>query len=170
MTKLVYFLIAILLLLVLFYISPFSEVEPIVKCFYFPFETAGSAGAQVSPLCDYSIWTKDHFSPFRLKTNEKIDFCKKNIKNIENSCNFKVDEVSFYDFDDSFDCTYLVLDNGTTINKVFTITKYLPHIEPPKLYGIGITELNFSNFKIRISSLMFRHENNCKDLDKLIEN
>jgi len=58
--------------------------------------------------------------PFREQTSEGIEFCRKNIKNVESACNITVDELLIEDLtgNDTYACDYVMLNSsGQPIKK-----------------------------------------------------
>lgn len=124
-------ILTILGILIVYYFTPLFEVKPKTKCHGFYGLTENPAGAQIQPLCGSLIYgsdmTKPNF-PYREKSNYRIEFCRKNIKNVEKYCNTKVDEVLLDDelfvFGGRFKCEYIAFDAENSLKDIFTITSY----------------------------------------------
>lgn len=125
------------LFILLFYASPFSERPPRLQCISYPHDTAGPAGAQTSPVCGGFIGGKDYSwpnFPFKDNTNERIEFCKNNLKNIEEECGFNVNFLLIEDYippypPNFFTCDYIGSGNYSLENFV-SITRYRENYTP----------------------------------------
>jgi hypothetical protein len=170
-------LMGVIVFVILFNLSTFSELEPQIKCYIFEGSIANPAGAQPEPLCGQVIYGKGYIPPifpFKEKTNERAEFCRKNIKSVENSCGFQIDQLIFDDhlptFDGFFGCKYLVLSKDDRIEKVLTITKFAENYSANLGYGSGTTSIKINNSIIEISSLMFLQEKQCRGITNAIIN
>jgi hypothetical protein len=98
-------------LLVLFYLSPFSEVEP--SQLYEKLEGQGEDTQYPQlPLYGYPISGKGAtvYFPFKMVDNEATRFCLYNTKKIEELCGMTVDQVLLEGSADFFHCTYVTLN------------------------------------------------------------
>ena len=87
----------IALLLLLFYLSPFSELN-ILEC-HTP-NIPNPAGAQIEPTCGYIIYPQLPF-PLKTRNSDFVEFCKRNVKTVEKACNASVDDVLLIAFQKS---------------------------------------------------------------------
>jgi hypothetical protein len=129
----------LILLVVLFYFSPFSEVQSTVVCHNFEGVAHKPEQGDLIPLCGHLIGGKNAFYlPFRMKESEGTRFCLANIKKIEEACGITMDEVLLDDggglqLDDTlgfFRCSYLQLDNEN-----WHVRRMIELIKTPKEYS-----------------------------------
>lgn len=96
--------------LVLFYLSPFSETEP--NRVYESLEREANYTFPDLPLYGHPISGADAavYFPFRMIDNEATEFCLNNTKKIEDLCGITTDQVLLDENPGFFHCTYVTLD------------------------------------------------------------
>jgi hypothetical protein len=122
----------VVVLLILFYLSPYSETEHQQTCVGFPFETASPEGAQVSPVCGDVIGGSMYlwpFFPFREKSDARVEFCREKQHIVDEACGFETDTVLFNGFSpptgqDFFTCDYIEGNENQSIAVLVEITNY----------------------------------------------
>lgn len=117
----------LVVLIILFYLSPFSQVDYRTKCFSYPFSTAGNAGAQLESPCGMHVYGKTQYwpiFPLKPKNNDKADFCRSIVKDVETHCGTRVDEVILVDLGDYFNCDYLHLRPPGVIDYLVRVANY----------------------------------------------
>lgn len=154
--------------LIMFYLSPFSEVHYPTKCYGFGLSN-NSAGAQAQPICGKLITEKDYaIATFPFKEDKRISFCKKNIEGIEQSCNMSIYQLIVEDyFDDYFTCNYFFKNENDSTN-ILRVNKHIGGKLPPQVHE-DITMFESQNAIISIYSLRFRHTEKCHNIKNVIK-
>ncbi len=174
--KWVHYLGILVLLVFLFYLSPFSEVEYPTKCFVYPYERDTPVGAQLEPMCDAHIQGESYnqpIFPFKEKISEKSEFCKKNVENIEKLCGFEVNEVTMQNlkgFQDHFQCHYVTTDQKrkSVWTDMVIIRKFSEeYLKSKKQEGEFLSPIEI--FEVHTKDSKRSNETVCKDLEKYLE-
>ena len=169
-----HYLSILVLLVFLFHLSPFSEVEYPIKCFVYPYERYNPVGAQLEPFCEIHIdgdsYKKPIF-PFKEKVTKDIEFCRDNVKTVESFCGVEVDEVVINNYPNHyFRCEYVSTDAKlkTTWRSIIIIKKssenYLNSMkqEGNSLFPIEIFEVHTDDFGLS-------NKIACRDLENNLE-
>jgi hypothetical protein len=107
----------IVILLVLFYLSPFSSVKP--SSFCYSLDESGSTGT-----CDLFIGGSDLIiiSPFKLAIDQRMNSCLDGAAQIESLCHLHADKILFKDYGDFYNCNYLKMDSSrASIDSIISI-------------------------------------------------
>ena len=153
--------------IVLFYLSPFSEVAYPTKCFSYPFTTAGSAGAQIEAPCGLHIYGKTQYwpiFPFKPKSNLKIAFCRDVLTDVERNCGARFDDALLIDFGGYFHCAYIQLNPHGTINYLVRVTNYSNYLETKDAATFGITKTIVVSEQ-KTNDVVFVPIDACNDLE-----
>ncbi len=167
----------VVILLVLFYLSPFSKFD-FNQC-YTPQNMSNSREGELMPTCGNLVFPFPASVllppfPFRSRDSEFIDFCRRNIPTIENSCNVTVDTTlieTLSNEDDEYACTYIFNNPRSYIS----LKKFVEPLTPQETDEIGTYNLNMiylKDFAVSISSGPFDYApsvpkfdyKNCADL------
>lgn len=145
-----------LIFLVLFNLSPFSEIN-FMKCIYQQ-NVSNPIGAQMQPFCGYLLG--DAPFPFKSRSTDYANFCKQNKKVIEEACNLKVNTTLLESSNGKeYECIYFVHD----FRDIISIERYP---EPPNSEYISTYRLNIIPLKPYVASFYasFDYEKECKNL------
>jgi hypothetical protein len=149
----------IAILLVLFYLSPFSEIN-IIQCEH-QRNVPNPAGAQLQPICGYLVLPDATVPfPFRARSTDYANFCKRNLPAIEASCNTKVDSALLESIGgEEYACVYFV-HNSTD---VMELKRYL---QPPTEEEVADYRLNMIYLKPYPASFSasFDYKTSCNNL------
>ncbi len=169
-TKILVVLAVIILVLTLFYLSPFSEVEPRTVCQSVEKVQDNPAGADLAPVCEQvlystSILYQQPIFPFKEKITKDIQFCLDNRRLVEDKCNASIDVAGLNpeSYHGSIYCEYIVLDGSGWMVDYVEITR---NTDEYIKSDIGL-EYNLS--KISVSGLHAKNSSFNKNCEKEIE-
>jgi hypothetical protein len=143
----------LVVLLVLFYLSPFSEIEPAMVCHGFEGLVDDPAHAGTIPVCGHPISGKDAlYFPFKIKHSEAVEFCLNNTEKVEELCGVTIDQILFDDTAGFFDCTYITLDKESG-----RVQNFVGVIKTPKEYSeTGVATVSGMSWKSKLTNFSFK--------------
>jgi hypothetical protein len=165
-------LILFCVVLIIFYLSPFSEVTLKTKCYSLGGLIENPAGADIQPLCSSLISGESYQTPifpFKEKTNGRIEICKKTTKNVEKACGNKINDILIDDFtesyNDTFTCYYVILNSSDKSIKKYIVLEWFSQSFLES--DLGKT-MNVSQFEINEINLDKADSVRCKNLNESI--
>ncbi len=162
--------VIVAILLVLFYLSPYSDIDH-VDCIT-PTNVPNPAGAELSPFCGVEVvpFPESLFIPpfpFRSRDSEFVDFCRRNIPTVEDSCNVTVTKTmieTLSSVDDEYSCVYFVNNYTSTIS----LDKFAEPLTPQDTQAITLFNLDMiylKGFAVSITSGPFDYDSSWAPLD-----
>ncbi|MFH2020575.1 MAG: hypothetical protein ABIJ34_04125 [archaeon] len=91
-------------------------------------ENPAGADCGAAAVCGYQIGRTAF--PFKEISNYKIEFCRRNLKQVEKYCNITVDQVFVDEFafntdwNETMDCSYIVLDSEKRPSIIVKLTSF----------------------------------------------
>jgi hypothetical protein len=142
----------LIVLLVLFYLSPFSETTP-SRVYENPEVGAGHT-FPIQPVYGNPISGKDATVgfPFRMIDNVETEFCLNNTKKIEELCGTTPNQVLLLDVGPGlFHCTYITLDTSGGVQNFVDIEKTSGDVS-----GTGVATVSGMSWKSNLTNFSFK--------------